>query len=514
MSKPCIIEIPKISDVRGNLSFVQTGDHIPFEIRRIYYLYDVPGGADRGAHAHKALWQFIIPLSGSFDITLSDGASQFHYTLNRANRGLLVPPGYWRLLDNFTSGGVCMVLASEIYDQQDYIRDYDEFLHWRQQREQPGDVPFLDVKASYTVLAPELNRAWQRVMQSGHYILGGEVSAFERQFAEYCGAGHAVGVGNGMEALVLALRAWNIGAGDEVIVPAHTFIASWMAVTAVGAVPVPVDLDPARHTMDPALIEAAITSRTKVVMPVHLYGMPADMPAISSIAKRHGLYVLEDAAQAHGAHIGGCRVGALGDAAGFSFYPGKNLGAFGDGGAITTHDAALAERLRCLRNYGSAQKYVHQESHGANSRLDELQAAVLQVKLPHLDAWNSRRRDIARYYMTHMTHAAITLPQHCTAAEPVWHIFPVLCDARDALQQHLQRHGVQTLVHYPATPARQQAYAGLGIDASRFPVAEKLARCQLSLPIGPHMTQAQVERVVEAVAAFKMPVAARVLADA
>jgi len=498
-----LIDLPEIIDARGRLSLVQSAD-IPFQIKRVYYVYDIPNDGERGGHAHKTLQQFIIPLAGSFEMQLDDGATKQTFAMDRANRGLLVNPGTWGELRNFTPGSVCLVLASQAYDENDYIRDYAEFLHWRKAKLEAQDaVPFLDVGATYRALQPRIDDAYNRVMQSGHYILGPELENFEREFAAYCGVAHAVGVGNGLEALELALRAWDIGTGDEVIVPAQTYIASWLAVIAVGATPVPVDVHPHTHTIDPALIDAAITPRTKAIMPVHLFGQACDMEPVMQLARRHKLKVLEDAAQAHGATYKGARAGALGDAAGFSFYPGKNLGAFGDGGAVTTNDADLAKCIRSLRNYGSPAKYVHEDFHGGNSRLDELQAAILREKLPQLDAWNARRSEIAHYYLTHIRHPAITLPKTGEGCGSAWHLFPVLYKEPAALQAHLAAHDVHTLMHYPATPGNQKALASLAVDAARYPNAKRLAACELSLPIGPHMTQAQVERVVQAVNSFK-----------
>ena len=497
---PRLIELPKIEDSRGNLSFIEGGRHIPFDIRRIYYLYDVPHGQDRGAHAHKALWQVMIPLSGSFEITLHDGTNSFQFLMNKANHGLLVPPGHWRLLGHFEPGTTCLVLASEDYIESDYIHDYNEFIEWRRSEEQkPRTVSFLNVGATYNSIKSEINRAVLRTMESGHYILGPEVDAFEKEFARFVGTKHAIGVGNGMEALTLTLRAWGIGEGDEVIVPAHTFIATWLAVSAVGATPVPVDLDANTHNINPALIESVITSRTRAIMPVHLYGLPADMQPICDTAKRYNLLVLEDAAQAHGATYQGQGAGGIGHAAGFSFYPGKNLGAFGDGGAITTNDDTLAERLKTLRNYGSPKKYVHDELHGVNSRLDEIQAAILRVKLKHLTQWNARRRDIAHYYLDHIRHPDIQLPTLPQSVESSWHLFAIKCADRDGLQKFLASQNVQTLVHYPLTPFEQKAYAHLPCDAAKFPAATLLARTCLSLPIDPHMRLEDAQHVVAAI---------------
>lgn len=361
-------------------------------------------------------------------------------------------------------------------------------------------IPFLDLKAPHQELLAELDAVWARVRDSGWYILGPEVEAFEQEYATYCGARHCVGLANGLDALHLALRALGVGTGDEVIVPSNTYIATWLAVSQCGAVPVPVEPDPATHNLDPQRVEAAITPRTKVILPVHLYGQPADLDSILSIARRYGLRVLEDAAQAHGARYKGQRIGAHGDAVAWSFYPGKNLGALGDAGAVTTNDPELADRLRVLRNYGSRVKYVN-EVQGWNSRLDPLQAAILRVKLAHLDAWNARRAEIAALYLRELADCGVVLPQVPDWAQPVWHLFVIRHPQRDALQQRLAQAGIQTLIHYPIPPHRQQAYAGLGLAEGALPIAERLAAEVLSLPIGPHLSGAQAEQVVAAVKA-------------
>lgn len=362
-------------------------------------------------------------------------------------------------------------------------------------------VPFLDVGATYRELRSELDAAFRETVERGRFILGPSVEAFEAAFALFLGVRHCIGVGDGLDALHLTVRALGTQPGDEVIIPAHTFIASWLAVSQAGAVPVPVDCAPGTYLMDPAAVEQAITSRTRGIMPVHLYGHPADMAPLTALAARHGLWVLEDAAQAHGARYRGERVGGLGQAAGWSFYPGKNLGAYGDGGAVTTNDDALAARLRVLRNYGSRDKYVH-VTRGVNSRLDELQASFLRVRLGLLDQWNLRRRLVATRYLTELRDAAVTLPVVADWAEPVWHIFAIRCSAREALQSHLKRAGVESLVHYPVPPHLQAAYSDMGFLPGSFPSAERIAAEELSLPIGPHMTDEQVDQVVAAVRTF------------
>lgn len=358
-------------------------------------------------------------------------------------------------------------------------------------------IPFLDLGAAYRELKTDIDAAVARVLESGWYILGPEVEAFEADWAAWCGAEHAVGLANGLDALILALRALEVGPGDEVIVPSNTYIATWLAVSAVGARPVPVEPDPATHNIDPARIAPAITPRTRVILPVHLYGQPADMDPILEIARAHGLAVVEDAAQAHGARYRGRRLGAHGDIVCWSFYPGKNLGALGDGGAVTTNRADLADRVRVLRNYGSRVKYVN-EVRGVNSRLDPLQAAVLRVKLPHLDAWTDRRRALAAAYQAGLADAGLILPHVPDWADPAWHLYVVRAPDRDALQARLTAAGVGTLIHYPIPPHCQAAYAELGLAPEALPLARQLAGEVLSLPIGPHLAREDAEAVCRA----------------
>jgi len=346
-------------------------------------------------------------------------------------------------------------------------------------------------------LAGELEAAYRRVAASGRLILGPELAAFESEFAAYCGAAHAVGVGNGLDALTLALRAAGVGAGDEVIAPSHTFVATWLAIAATGARPVPVEPDPATCTLTAEAVAAAVTPRTAAVIPVSLYGHPVDMDPLLGVCKRHGLFVLEDAAQSHGAAYEGRRTGSLAHATAFSFYPTKNLGALGDAGAVTTSDAGLAERLRKLRNYGSIRKYEHEHA-GVNSRLDELQAAFLRAKLPRLDAANDRRRAHAAAYAQTLGGAAgLTLPVEASWARHVYHLYVVRSPERDALQARLEAAGVQTLIHYPTPCHLQPAFADLGFRSGQFPLAERLAREVLSLPMWPGMPAEGPAKVAE-----------------
>ncbi len=361
------------------------------------------------------------------------------------------------------------------------------------------NIPFLDLKPAYAELADQLDAACRRVMASGWFVLGPEVEAFEVEFAAYCGTRHCVGVGNGLEAMELVLRAWGVGPGDEVIVPSNTYIATWLAVSAVGAKPVPVEPDPRTHNIDPDLIEAAITARTKAILPVHLYGQPTDMDPIMAIAARRNVLVLEDVAQAQGARYKGRVTGSLAHAGAFSFFPTKNLGALGDAGAVTTDNAALADRLRVLRNYGSRQKYVNLEK-GVNSRLDELQAALLRVKLPHLDAWNQRRKALAaRYHAALADLPGLDLPHVPQWADPAWHLFVVTTDRRDTLVKALDAARIGWLIHYPIPPHLQAAYAELRLAKGSLPIAEDLAETVLSLPLGPHMDAAAADQVAAAV---------------
>lgn len=363
-------------------------------------------------------------------------------------------------------------------------------------------IPFLDLRAMHSELRDELADAALRVLDSDRVLLGPELAAFERRWADTVGAAHAVGVGNGLDALSLGLRALAVGPGDEVLVPSHTFVATWLAVVHVGAVPVPVDVSLETGAWDPATVEASVGPRTRALLPVHLYGHPVDLDPLLDIAERHGLAVLDDAAQAHGSTYRGRPVGGLTAATAWSFYPGKNLGALGDGGAVTTSDPRVAERLRSLRNYGSTQKYVHDEV-GWNSRLDELQAALLSVKLSRLAEHNARRGRLARRYTEQLAGTGLLLPVTVGWATPVWHLYVVRTAHRTALRDHLATRGVETLVHYPVPPHRQPAFAGTAAAAARLPAADTLAREVLSLPLGPHLTEEQQDTVIDAIRSFR-----------
>ena len=363
-------------------------------------------------------------------------------------------------------------------------------------------VPFVSFKPLEIELEMDLRNAFERVLESSWYIEGKEDEAFEKTFAEFCQTKYCVGTGNGLDALMLALKALDIKEGDEVIVPSNTYIATALAVTYVGAKPVFIEQDIRTFNIDPTMIECAITSKTKVIMPVHLYGQPCDMDPIMDIAKRYGLYVVEDCAQAHGAKYKGKVIGSFGDAAGFSFYPGKNLGALGDAGATVTNSKNLADKVRALGNYGSDYKYHHIYK-GNNSRLDELQAAFLSAKLSHLDRINQERRKIAQEYLTGINNPKIVLPYVPNYAEPVWHIFGIRCEQRDLLEEHLNRKGIGTNKHYPIPMHLQECYRDLGHNEGDFPVAEEISATELSLPMYYGMTDEEVSYVIEAVNQFK-----------
>lgn len=361
-------------------------------------------------------------------------------------------------------------------------------------------IPFLDLKRVNEPYLPAIQEATERVLQSGWYILGREVDEFERHFASYCQTTYCIGVASGLDALTLVLKAWDFPTGSEIIVASNAYIASILSITHAGLTPVLVEPDPHSYLIDPANIKAAITRRTKAIMTVHLYGRCCDMQPINKIAKQYNLKLLEDAAQAHGAVYGDAKAGSLGNAAAWSFYPSKNLGALGDAGAITTNDDALAIRLRALRNYGSAQKYVN-DYVGYNSRLDELQAAILTAKLPRLDEENKYRRVLARQYLTGIMNAAVTLPPVDQIDRDAWHLFVIRHPRRDALQHYLRERGIGTDVHYPIPPHRQRAYAER--KHLQLPIAEQLHREVLSLPLNPALSTTDVAYIADTINQFE-----------
>jgi len=365
----------------------------------------------------------------------------------------------------------------------------------------PATIPLVDLKAQYAAIRPAVDAAVQSVLDSTNFIMGPDVKAFEQDFAAWCGVAHCAGVASGTAALDLVLRSLGVGSGDEVITVAHTFIATAEAISAVGARPIFVDIDPLTYTMDPQALAAAITPATRAILPVHIYGQPADMDAIWAIANRYGLPVVEDAAQAHGATWNGVRAGALGTAACFSFYPGKNLGAYGDAGAVTSADAALAGQVRLLRNHGRRSKYLH-DVKGYGERIDTLQAAVLKAKLVYLDEWTAARRRLAARYTALLGSSDLVLPHVAPQADSAWHLYVVRTPQRDRLLEHLQASGIGAGVHYPVPLHLQPAYADLGYTRGALPVSEEVAATCLSLPLYPEMTEAQQDRVVAVIGEF------------
>ncbi len=497
-----LVELQTIPMPNGILGVAEVSRHIGFAVHRVYYVRDVPAGQSRGAHGHKSLRQCFLCLRGSVKLSITKGGQTDSVTLDRPSLAAVVPAGCWRDLSDFSEDSVVVVLASDEYDEADYIRDYGEFLRWEHGDTPVTSVPYLDLRRITDAIGAEIELAMHRVVRSGALIGGPEVAAFEAEFAAYSEAPHMVGLGNGLDALSIALRAWGIGPGDEVIVPAHTFVATALAVDEVGARPVLVDVEPDTGLMDITLVAGAITERTRAVIPVHLYGHAADMDALHAVTAGRDIKVLEDAAQAHGARYRGRRCGSLGDAAAFSFYPTKNLGALGDGGGLVTADAQHAEAVRMIANYGARVKYQH-EIAGRNSRLDPLQAAVLRTKLGDLDNWNTRRSQLAlRYFQGLADIRDLHLPAVRAWAEPVWHVFAVRAPgARDALQAFLSERGVGTNIHYPIPVHLQPCYAGRWRKGD-FPVAEALAESLLSLPLDPMHTEREIDFVIMRVREF------------
>ncbi len=526
---------------------------VPFQVARIYYVYgDASGaggtklGADAGGdavlagdasagafalhgqHAHRRGRQVVVCLRGRCRVHLDDGKSRAEFLLDRPDRGLHLGPMLW---EEFwlSTDGLLLALCDLPYDAADQIADRDEFQALVSATvAQPSaptesapparpapELPFLDLKRVNARYEPALTLALAKVREQGLYVGGPQVAEFEAAFAAYCGTRHCVGLGNGYDALRLLLRASGLSLGDEVLVPANTFIASILAVLDAGLSPVLMEPDPSTFLLDPETVAAALTPRTRAVLAVHLYGCCAGIDVLREMAERHGLLLFEDAAQAHGAAWAGIKAGAWGKAAAFSFYPTKNLGALGDAGAVTTDDDCLAADLRALRNYGGETRELHRLL-GANSRLDALQAAALLAKLPYLDQDNARRREIAHAYLERIQHPQVRLPARPPEPEAhVWHLFVVRSARRDALRAHLAERGIGTAVHYPTPPHQEPALAILGQEPAlarlgqrsspsdlSLPVTEQLAREVLSLPLHPALTEAEVERVIDAVNSF------------
>ena len=486
----------------GNLVVAENFREIPFSVKRVYYTYGADASTIRGRHAHKSLQQVLVCVYGKIKLTLDDAVSVQNVVLDSPDKGFLVDCGVWHTMEWLQNGSVLLVMASDFFSEEDYLRDYDKFLQWisrkknlheRKGKRTDMKVPFNALKPQFEMYASEYLNASSRVLQSGWYILGGEVKAFEEEFAAYVGCSECVGLASGLDALTLSIKALNIGDGDEVILPSNTYIAAVLSVTACGACPIFVEPDNF-YCINPYLLEHAVTAKTKAVLPVHLYGQPCEMEPILELCRKYSLALIEDCAQSHGATYRGRMTGTFGDFGCFSFYPTKNLGAFGDGGAVVTGNPDLAKKVRMLRNYGSSQKYIN-EIEGINSRLDEIQAALLRVKLEHLHELEKERREIAEYYLSRIKNPSIYLPLVREGVVHVWHLFVIGTENRDLLQSYLQENGIETQVHYPIPPHLSGAYERLNYKAGDFPVAEEYAATLLSLPLYNGMGREEIDWV-------------------
>lgn len=502
--KPTLIDIETHkTEKSGALSVIQANKHLGFPIRRLYYIHSVDDNQARGFHGHKKLRQCIVAVSGSVTLELEGCGDKYSFELDSPTKGVLVPAGFWRDMKNFTEGTVLMVLASDDYDPEDYIHDKDEFRAFEASRNTVTKVGYLAMHRRYEELRLELQQTTEDVLSETSYIMGPRLAKFEKSFAEFSDAKYCIGTGNGLDALEILLRASGIGKGDEVIISAGGFIATPLAIMRVGAIPVFAECD-SWGNIDPKHIEAAITNNTKAILPTHLYGIPADMDPINDIAKRHNLAVFEDSCQAHGAKYKNRTCGSLSDGAAFSFYPTKNLGAFGDAGCLTTNSKDFADAALKLRSYGASVKYQH-DIIGFNSRLDEMQAALLQCLLPHLPAWNEKRRQLAAMYLEQLSNIEeIVLPVIDSSMVPVWHVFPIMvpADKREAFCNHLADNNVGYNIHYPTAMHLQPCCSHLGYKAGDFPQAERLADCEVSLPLDPYHTEEEINFVINAVASF------------
>lgn len=498
---PRLIPVRMVTNEAGALGILEGFDPCQPAYERFYFLTNLAPGSQRGGHAHKSLRQVFVALRGEVTVDIRTVKQLYRFRLTSHDQALVLPAGYWRDLHSFSADALIGVLASDKYDESDYIRDWNSYASWLNLRSS-SSVPYLDLARSAAAIGNHIVARLKDVVFSGVLIGGPEVRQFESAFAKYCEVPHAVGVGNGLDALTLALRAENVGSGSEVILPANTFIATALAVVESGATPVLVDVEESTGLMDMAEVEMAITPRTRAIIPVHLCGHPCDMDRLACITAKRDIFVLEDAAQAHGARYKGRRCGSLGSAAAFSFYPTKNLGALGDAGCVTTGQSELASRIRLLGNYGSERKYEHTEL-GANSRLDPIQAAALNVKLPLLDDLNAVRTMYATTYLQELRDTpGLSLPVVHPWADPVWHVFPVrvAADQRSEFISFLAENGIGTNIHYPKPIHVQPCFESFQLG--RFPVAERLAHELVSLPLDPTHTVNEINRVIDVVQRF------------
>ena len=511
IAKCGIIELPRHLHPNGSLTEVENTDAFPFEVKRVFYLYDVPADSERGGHSHHQAQELIIAVSGSFDVTLHDGHKQHTFSLSRPYRALYITAGVWRTLQNFSAGSVCLVLTSEEYSEADYVRDFAHFLRLTAVKDTSGrkSYPFLDLATLNAPYLDEIKRAALSVIDSGRYIGGKEVEGLEYDLCQLTGAPYAVGVSNGLDALRLIFRAYiemgRLKPGDEVIVPANTYIASVLAVTDSGLQPVFVEPDSTTMNLSGDGVASAIGPHTKAILTVHLYGRAAWDEKMAETVKAHGLILVEDNAQAIGAEsssaglYGSHSTGALGHAAAFSFYPTKNIGAVGDAGAITTYDSTLAAAVAALRNYGSDRRY-HNIYAGLNCRLDPIQAAMLRVKLRHLDDVTEHRRALARIYSSRIANPKVQLPVIESPDLSVWHQYVVRVADREKFREYLASQGVQTDVHYATPPHLQPCYsqyAGLCL-----PVTCRIADEVVSLPISSCTTESDAREIADIINRF------------
>lgn len=501
---PHLFNTNTMSTPSGNLSFLESINDLGFHIKRVYYLYNIQEGEERGHHAHKNLQQCLIALSGSFEIEIEKQGKKFTHILDNRSKALYIPAGCYRILRKFSKGSVCLVLASDFHDESDYIRDYSEFLEWEKSKNIVSSVPFAHLYKEYKFLQTKIDSAYDSVMKSQNFILGNKLKEFENKFAEFCGAKHAIGVASGLDALKLSLHALGVGKDDEVIIPSHTFVATALAVSSLGAKPIFADIDIGNYTIDVKSIESKISKHTKAIIVVHMHGLPCDMDKIMSIAKTHDLKVIEDCAQAHGAKYRNKVCGNIGDISAFSFYPTKNLGCYGDGGMITTNDSHIAEKIKIVRNYGSNERYNHMVV-GENSRLDELQAAFLLEKLKYLEEFNSMRHKLAQRYLERLSSIkSIILPLSPESSTHVWHHFVIRVQnksIRSELINHLSSNSISTVIHYPKAIHQQPIYNKEYKDVD-LKNTELFADTALSLPISHFHTLYEIDFVSSKIKEF------------
>lgn len=503
---PKLISLQKISDKKTSIHVIEYGDGLPFLVKRNYLVTSTGKPLNRGYHAHKKLKQFMICIAGSCKVKLTNGQENLEFTLQNTEFGLFIPAGWWREYE-LSENSTISVLASESFEEKDYIRDYADFEVYAIAKNKNRNIPFLNLRDLNQSYSNNFANSLDQSLDSGEFVGGKAVTDFEAEFGEYCGVKYAVSCANGYDALYLSLVALGVKAGDEVIVPTNSFIATAFAVSRAGAVPVFVDCYKKNYSIDLKQAATVLSNRTVGIIPVHLFGIPADMDLVKDFAKQHQLFVVEDAAQAHGAKYKTNLVGSLGDIGCFSFYPSKNLGALGDGGCMVTNSATLQKKLRALTNYGSAVKNFH-ESFGLNSRLDSFQARILKEKLNRLNIENSHRQRIAKIYQSRLENDWIILPKALDVTVAVWHVFPIVITSRcrDKVKKHLQECEIETSVHYPIPVHQSGAYQNGSLTSRRaenLKNSEHFSENSLSLPMGPSLSISEAYRVCDALMEYK-----------